>query len=84
MLMYSMATGSAERSKMIAEHQRQPTEEWFYTNGTEVIGPFAENRLMTLVKSSVLTQDTLVWSPFLATEEGWQRARDTKLNSIFE
>ena len=60
------------------------SEEWYYLNGTEVIGPFAENELSTLVKSGVLNQDTLVWNSSFDKDDEWKRAGATKLNSLFK
>jgi len=58
---------------------KDEAEEWYYISGTQVIGPFAENELMTHVNSGAINEDTLVWSSFFTYEGGWQRAADTKL-----
>jgi hypothetical protein len=57
---------------------------WYYADNGQPYGPFQDNDIRELIKSALLTPDTLVWSDGPGDAElGWVRAAETELYSLF-
>jgi hypothetical protein len=59
------------------------TGEWYYVdNNRSTVGPFKNEVLHGLVKTEVLTPDTLVWSAANNVND-WAKASETELKKLF-